>query len=80
MRRLACPVCRRDISVPDEGFPVCYITEYLRDQVNQPSDESSNKSMCARSGWHFATQPSLLPPSIFSVGVPNFAQLNVLSE
>ena len=30
-----CPECRREVVSPDEGFPICFISEYLRDHINK---------------------------------------------
>ena len=31
---MLCPFCRREIVIPDEGFPICRLSDFLRDQVN----------------------------------------------
>ena len=33
---LPCPICRRQVIIPDEGFPVCFISDYIRDHLNKP--------------------------------------------
>ena len=30
---LNCPYCRRLVRIPEEGFPVCRLTEYLKEQL-----------------------------------------------
>ena len=30
-----CTECRREIISPDEGFPICFISEYLREHINK---------------------------------------------
>ena len=39
-----CPYCRRLVRIPDEGFPVCRLTEYLKEQLalRQSEDNSSS--------------------------------------
>ena len=34
--QLPCPTCRRQVIIPDEGFPVCFISNYIRDHLNKP--------------------------------------------
>ena len=34
--RLQCPICRRQVIIPDEGFPECFISNYIRDHLNKP--------------------------------------------
>ena len=34
--QLLCPICRRQVIIPDEGFPVCFISDYIRDHLNKP--------------------------------------------
>ena len=33
--RLPCPICRRQAIIPEEGFPVCFISDYIREQINK---------------------------------------------
>ena len=33
--QLPCPECRREVVSPDEGFPICFISEYLREHINK---------------------------------------------
>ena len=46
---LPCPMCRRKVYVPDEGFPVCRLSQYLKDQVDialdKENDDKTQKSM-----------------------------------
>ena len=41
--RLPCPICSRQVIIPEEGFPVCRLTEYLKEQLdlNQTGDTLS---------------------------------------
>ena len=32
-RELDCPICRRPTAVPDQGFPVCVLTERIKDEL-----------------------------------------------
>lgn len=32
----ACPECRREYIVPEDGFPICRYKERLREQLEQP--------------------------------------------
>lgn len=50
--RLQCPECRRDITVPDGGFPVCYISNYLRDHLNNPSGGKSHDGTLLFTPWY----------------------------
>ena len=34
--RLPYPICRRRVIIPEEGFPVCFISDYIREQINNP--------------------------------------------
>ena len=34
-RKLLCPACRRSAQVPNHGFPVCVLTEHLRDILSR---------------------------------------------
>ena len=34
-RKLPCPACRRSAQVPTHGFPVCVLTEHLRDILSK---------------------------------------------
>ena len=40
---LNCPYCRRLVRIPEEGFPVCRLTEYLKEQLalNRSGDNTS---------------------------------------
>ena len=46
---LPCPMCRRRVHVPDEGFPVCRLSQNLKDQVDialdKENDDKTQKSM-----------------------------------
>ena len=49
---LNCPFCRRLVRIPEEGFPVCRLTEYLKEQlaVNRSGDDSSSVKPSKLSG------------------------------
>ena len=32
-REMDCPICRRRLAVPDQGFPVCVLTERIKDEL-----------------------------------------------
>ena len=32
-RKLDCPICREPTAVPDQGFPVCVLTERIKDEL-----------------------------------------------
>ena len=37
--QLLCPICRRQVIIPDDGLPVCFISDYIRDHLNKPADQ-----------------------------------------
>ena len=43
-RQFRCPECRREVVSPDEGFPICFISEYLREHINEaPSSDERDR-------------------------------------
>lgn len=40
--RLPCPICRKQVFIPEEGFPVCFISDYIREQLKNPSSACDN--------------------------------------
>lgn len=40
-RHLVCPECRADVTVPSEGFPVCRLTESIRENFERAQSQAS---------------------------------------
>ena len=56
-RRLNCPTCRTPTTVPDQGFPVCVLTEHIKGilhDAREKNDDKSDKSQpkTHASGWY----------------------------
>ena len=34
-RKLDCPICRKPTTDPDQGFPVCVLTERIKDELKR---------------------------------------------
>ena len=32
--QLQCMICRKQVTLPEDGFPICYVSDYIRDQIN----------------------------------------------
>ena len=41
--RLKCPQCRVDSDIPLNGFPICRLSQYFRDQLQQCNSPNANK-------------------------------------
>lgn len=42
-RKLDCPICRKSSLVPDLGFPVCGLTERIKDELNNGASMSKGE-------------------------------------
>lgn len=44
-RELECPLCRRPTAVPEQGFPVCVLTERIKDELKYAREKAESANI-----------------------------------